>query len=526
MPSQGPEGIPSAPWSCSVVVAPTGLHGANGMQFGPGGLLYIASSFANKVNILNPRTGAIAAAPEGPRATRGPDDVAFSASGDMFITEPLASRVSVKHANGPVETVSDSLPAANGLAVYHDRLFISECRLDGRVLEQPIEGGEPRVLAERLPFPNAMAFGPDGMLYFPVAGQRAVWRVNPDGDPRPEEFLADAGRPSSVKFDWNGDLIYTDSLSGHVVRASVRTRERSNVAELSPGLDNTALIGHHIYVSNFLHSSIHRVSEHGAQALVKNGLVGPYGMAVLPSGEVAIADGLALALVRGGEVVHAANWHTRKYPGFLRSIVARPAGGIFAATSAGSVVEVDWNAGQTRVIASGLNEVMGMVLHPDGTLIVAETGAGRVLAVQPRTTAVEVVAAELLRPTDVAVLPNGRVACCESARGTVTELGSGATLARAAEPHSIAAMPDGLAITDAASRRLLFKPYGSADVQVIASSLPIRSVAAAEEIPGNEVVPGPLPGFADLELHADGSLLLGGNADGSVLKFQRPEPSR
>lgn len=512
-------------WTRSTVVAPTGLHGANGMQLGPDGKVYIASSFANKVSVYDPATSIVSVPSDCRDDLRGPDDVAFSRNGDMFITEPLAGRVDVRRANGSIDIVSTSLPAANGLTVWRDRLFISECRSDGRILEQPIEGGSPRLLAEHMAFPNAMAVGPDGWLYYPVAGVQAIWRLNIDGPALAEEFVGDVGRPSSVKFDWNGNLVYTDSFSGRVVCVDLKTRGRIVLAQLAPGLDNTAIVGKSILVSNFLHSSIHRIDTGGTHSVVADGLVGPYGLAALPDGGVAIADGLGLAVMHSGQPEHVANWHTRGYPGFLRSLVADPgARGVFVTTSAGTVARYDWRTNEKKVLASGLDELMGMTIDAFGDLIIAEAGAGRVIQVHPQDGSVRVISQGLSRPTDVAVTPSGRILCCESGQGRVIDLADNSIVLQCGEPHSLAVMGDAIAVTDASARTLVLLPFDGGAAELIAEDLPVRTHSDESEIPGNEVVPGPLPGFADLEVLADGSLLLGGNANGSIYAFRQSSP--
>ena len=112
----------------------------------------------------------------------------------------MDGRVSVRGADGTTRVLRGDVPSANGITVHQGRLFIGECREGGRLLEFDLAGGEPRVLLENVPSPNAMEVGPDGLLYFPVMGANEIWRIGL-GRRCAEIVASGLGVPDSVKFD-------------------------------------------------------------------------------------------------------------------------------------------------------------------------------------------------------------------------------------------------------------------------------------------------------------------------------------
>src|SRR5262249_49146064 len=135
-----------------------------------------------------------------------PDDVAFDPRGDLYVTEVMDARVSVIGGDGRSRVLRDDVPGANGITFHQGRLFIDECRMEGRLLELDLSGGAPRVLLENLPLPNALEAGPDGFLYFPLLGSNDIWRVRPEGGTA-ERVVGDLGTPVAVKFDASGCIV-------------------------------------------------------------------------------------------------------------------------------------------------------------------------------------------------------------------------------------------------------------------------------------------------------------------------------
>jgi sugar lactone lactonase YvrE len=57
-----------------------------------------------------------------------PDDVAFDAQGNLFATEVMDGRVSVRDTGGRTRVLRDDIPSANGITFHDGRLLIGEFR--------------------------------------------------------------------------------------------------------------------------------------------------------------------------------------------------------------------------------------------------------------------------------------------------------------------------------------------------------------------------------------------------------------
>ena len=157
----------AAGWALSTVLAPSALYGANGMNIGPDGSLYVAQAFGSQVSALDTKSGAARTVLPVGGAVVAPDDLAFDSHGILYITEVMSERVSARMPDGSVRVIAEHVPIANGITTHGDRIFMDEFRPDGRVLELYNDGRAPRVIAEHLNFPNALAMCPDDCLYFP-----------------------------------------------------------------------------------------------------------------------------------------------------------------------------------------------------------------------------------------------------------------------------------------------------------------------------------------------------------------------
>ena len=229
-------------WSLERLTPPSRLFGANGLRTGPDGRIYVAQVAGSQISALDVDTGELETISAQGADIVAPDDVAFDAAGNLYATEYYDGRVSVRGTDGRTRVLRDDVPGANGITFHRGRLFIDECRIGGRLLELDLGGGAPRVLLENLPMPNAMEFGPDGKLYYPVLGTNDIWRIDPDGG-EPERVAGDLGVPDAVKFDAEGFIVSTQVGTGEVLRIDPRSGERTVLATIAPGLDNLTFVG-------------------------------------------------------------------------------------------------------------------------------------------------------------------------------------------------------------------------------------------------------------------------------------------
>src|SRR5262249_15144735 len=262
---------------------------------------------------------------------------AFDPRGDLYVTEVMDARVSVLGGDGRSRVLRGDVPGANGITFHRGRLFIDECRMDGRLLELDLSGGAPRVLLENLPLPNALEAGPDGRLYFPLLGSNDIWRVHPDGGAA-ERVVGDLGTPVAVKFDARGYIVSPQVATGEVLRIDPRTGERSVLAALDPGLDNLTFVGDRLFVSNFDGRITEILAGGETRMVLPGGLNWPLDLAMGDDGLLYVADGTSFyALPPGGHLKSLGMLFSPGYPGFLRGIA--PVGnGRFAVTTSGGHV--------------------------------------------------------------------------------------------------------------------------------------------------------------------------------------------
>src|ERR1700731_5265841 len=129
-------------WRLERVTAPSRLFGANGLRTGPDGRVYVAQVTGSQISALDPATGQVDTVSARGGDIIAPDDVAFGPHGNLYATEVMDGRVSVRSADGTTRVLRGDVPSANGITVHQGRLFIGECREGGRLLELDLAGGE------------------------------------------------------------------------------------------------------------------------------------------------------------------------------------------------------------------------------------------------------------------------------------------------------------------------------------------------------------------------------------------------
>ncbi len=501
---------------------PSRLFGANGLRTGPDGRIYIAQVTGSQISALDVGTGQLETISAKGGDIIAPDDVAFGPRGDLYATEVMDGRVSVRGTDGRARVLRADVPSANGITVHQGRLFIGECREGGRLLELDLDGGEPRVLLENVPSPNAMEVGPDGLLYFPVMGANEIWRIGLDGG-SPETVATGLGVPDAVKFDSAGQIVSTQVHSGQVLRIDPRTGEQTVLANLSPGLDNCTFVGDRLFVSNFT-GEITEILDGTTEALLPGGLNWPLDLAVGTDGNLYIADGTYFYVLGPDHTLQTVGMlFTPGYPGFLRGLAPTGPGEFVVTTSGGQVSRYRPASGESDVLADGFDQLYGVAIAPDGTVAAAELGTGRVVTI--RGGQVEVIASGLVDPIGVAVAPDGGWLVSESGAGRVVKLtGSGVqTVAdEFGRPQGILVDGRRLYVVDAGAKALIAVDEDGTR-RTIASGLPLGAAPGVVPKPLKGMPPfsGPQGPFAGIAAGPDGTLFVSADADGSVLAFRR-----
>jgi sugar lactone lactonase YvrE len=517
----------AAGWQISHLSPPSGLFGANGMQFGPDGKLYCVQAFGSQVSAIDPATGACQAVSPVGGPIVAPDDIAFDSRGVMYVTEVMNARVSARTPDGQTRIIADNVPAANGITCYQDRLFMDECRPGGRLFELFPDGRAPRLLADNLPLPNALSVGPDGQLYFPEIAAGEIWRVPLSGG-APQRFLSGLAVPTAVKFDRKGMLTTTQAGSGEIAKFDLQSSAKTVVGKVRPGIDNFAIdASNRLFISHFVDGGVAEILGDGQErVLVPAGFLGPLGLALGGDGTLYAGDGLSLAAIApDGRRYRAGMLLDEGFPGFVRGVAAGPGGALLLTTSAGSVASYHPGTRAAQTFATGLNELMGIAYAPDGSCVVAEAGAGRLLQINAKGE-ISVLASGLGRPAGVVVADNG--ACCvsEESKGRVVQINGGATtiLDGLQKPQGLALSGGQLFVLDAGSKELIAFSLATKQRQTLATNLPVGAAPGVTPKPlmgVPDLIPGPLSPFAGLTVGGNGVIYISGDGEGSVLTLKR-----
>jgi sugar lactone lactonase YvrE len=514
-------------WTLERLTPASLVFGANGLRAGPDGRIYVAQVTGSQISAVDVDTGALETISPLGGDLIAPDDVAFDARGNLYATEVMDGRVSVRGVDGRTRVLRGDVPGANGITFYQGRLFIDECRMEGRLLELDLGGGPPRVVLENLPLPNALEAGPDGRLYFPLMGANEIWRVDPAGGPA-ERVAGDLGVPDAVKFDSKGFIVSTQVQTGEVLRIDPRTGDRSVLAALDPGLDNLAFVGDRLFVSHFDGRITELLAGGQTRAVLPRGLNWPLDLALGDDGRLYVADGTTFyALAPGGELDRLGMLFSTGYPGFLRGVAVFGRGDFAVTTSGGQVARYRPQDEASEVLADGLDQLYGVAIARGGAVVVAELGAGRVLSVQSGK--VEVLADGLRQPLGVAIGADGACFVSEAGAGRVVELtGTGVrtVLDGLDRPHGVSVRAGQLHVVDAGAKTLVAFDLESGTRRTLASDLPVGAPPGVVPKPLRGLPPfsGPQGPFSGLAEGPDGALYVSADAEGSVLAL-RPEPA-
>ncbi len=517
----------AAGWRIAHLSPSSALFGANGMRFGPDGKLYVVQAFGSQVSAIDPVTGACQTVSPVGGPIVAPDDIAFDSHGVMYVTEVMSARVSARTADGQTRVIADNVPAANGITCYQDRLFMDECRPDGRLFELYSDGRAPRLLADNLPLPNALSVGPDGNLYYPAIASGEIWRI-PLAGGTPERFVAGLAVPTSVKFDQKGMLTTTQAGSGEIAKFDIQSGAKTTIAKVRPGIDNFAIdANNHVFISHFIDGGVAEILENGQErVLVAAGLIGPFGLALGSDGTVFAGDGMSIAAIApDGRRYRSGMLLDEGFPGFIRGVAAGPGGSLYVTTSAGNVASYHPGTREAQTFTTDLNELLGIACAADGSAIVTEAGTGRLLKVTTKGD-VSVLASGLGRPAGVVVADDGSCYVSEESKGRVVRINGGAStvLDGLQKPQGLALSGGQLLVLDTGSKELLAFSLSTKQRQTLASNLPVGAAPGITPkplmgVPG--LVPGPLSPFAGLAVGGDGTIYIAGDGEGSVLTLRR-----
>jgi sugar lactone lactonase YvrE len=512
-------------WSLETRVPPAALIGANGLRWGPDARLYVAQAFGGQVSAVDVASGLADVISPANGSIIAPDDLAFDSHGSMFATEVMSARVSARRPNGTVDVIAADVPVANGITVHADRIFMSEFNPDGRILELFADGATPQVIASRLMMPNALCMGPDGYLYFPLVPLGEVWRVPASGGAT-ERVAGDFNIPTAVKFDANGRLFVVESGSGAITHFDTASGKKTEFARVAFGIDNFEFAPDgRMFVSHFTDGGVVEIAADGTKRqAVRGGMLGPFGLAAGSDGTLIAADGMSLALVNAdGNINRPTMLLQHGFPGYVRGVAEAASGTYLTTNSAGTVCR--YRAGEEATpILEGLDRAMGVAVAANGDVLVCEAGTGRVLSIGGGGE-FQVLAHGLASPTGVCGNPDGSVIVSEAGAGRIVHIKDGQVatmLDGLVEPHGVTATGGTVYALDRGTGSLHRIAGGLSEV--VATNLPVGASSGMKvnTLPGIDLLmPGPLLPFSDIAALADGSIAVGGDANGSVMLVGR-----
>ena len=469
---------PSAPSmaeiSATVFATGASISGANGMDFGPDGLLYVASVIGSELVVLDPDSGEVKR-----RISEGvnsPDDIAFSSDGSIYWTSILTGEVAGMRPDGSLVTAARLTPGTNPITFSpDDRLFVSQCFFDDKLYEvDPMGEAPPRLISDQLGPRcglNGMDWGPDDRLYGPRWFRGEIVSFDVDKlDMRTEAIGIRV--PAAVKFDSEGRLHVLDTAEGTVLR--IDGNERTVVATLTPGLDNFAFDANdRLFVSSFVDGSVARIEEDGTVVMLTPGGIAHPGGLTLRDGEqgleVVIAD---LQSVRGFDAstgeptfVHRNVFGTGEM-GSATNISTDNSG------NGKNLILTTWLDGTVKVwdpIAQSVLETHGDLAAPisalryNGRIVVAEHGKNRVIALaRNESEQTEVLASGIPAPTGLAIR-DGDLFVTDRERGELLRAASAGSALNPAEviasglssPEGVAATTNGFVVVEGDTGRVV-----------------------------------------------------------------------
>jgi sugar lactone lactonase YvrE len=512
-------------WTRVVIHEPGRLYGSNGIRLGPDGLVWITEFYGEHVTAWSPETDAVTVVSPMGSDLEGPDDLAFDRAQTMYVTETMNGRVTARTAAGDVFVVLDDCPAANGITIdpRTDVLYVDEMREGGRLLKvDKAQRNEFHTLVDGLHWSNALEVGPDGFLYLPQVFDAKVLVVDAEtGDIR--RSIEGFECPTAVKFDPDGRLVVSEAGSGRITLVS--DDGRRTLAQTDPGIDNFCFAPDgSLFVSSFIDPRVEQweaVASAPVHVLGSNVLAGPYGLNFAEDGQsLLVADANSVARVTlDGRIERLSRLLLGQ--DFVAVDVVDAGEGFAVLTLAGDVLLVAHDGTVKEKVVSATSELTDQYLSTaargasalgqDGLTLLVGTREGEVLEFDFGGARIGSVNTGLAQVTAVD-RRDGVLAAADSEKGSVllfTE-SERKEFSGFDRPDAVGVSGRDVYLIETGKRRLVAVSIDSGVVHTVAKDLPVG-------MPVARVKSGRSPSIA---IDRDGSVVLGCDGDGSILRFR------
>lgn len=286
-------------------------------------------------------------------------DGAILVTGINTVNETLLVQRSV----AGVETVlqSNGLSGPISVAKASDGTFVISNYNDGTLVKIDPASGRIRPFVRGLKNPRGLAIGPDGNFYVAASAANKIMKITPEGA---ISDFASLGQPYDLAFDPSGNLFVTRPEASAIVKIGVGGVVElfaQGVARGPQALRYDA--GGTLWITNS-DNSLRKVDTDNRASVVATGLVTPRGLAVLPNGDILVAE-------RGA------------------NRIARISNGV------------------KSVFAAGLGQPYGVAVDGEGVVHVTESASNRVSRFDQAGTKLGVVDSRMYGPNATATARNG-----------------------------------------------------------------------------------------------------------------------
>jgi sugar lactone lactonase YvrE len=510
------------------------LRGANGVDIGPDGNLYIASVYGQEIVVMDKNNGKII-----DRITEGvqsPDDLVFGPDGSLYWTDIITGEVGRRTPDGFV-TKQAFLPGVNPIAFNDDgRLFIALDFLgDGLYEYDPELKDTPRTIIECptgfcLGFFNSFDFGPDGLLYGPLFALGEIIKVNVETGDR-ETVASGFVNPAAAKFGPDGLLTVLDQ-TGEVFKIDVTTGQKTLFTTLEPGLDNMVFDEDGtLYMTNNDEGWVAEILPSGqARILSPGGQILPQGLAVLagPNNQDVV---FAADIYNVRQYNGTSGRQTEQYKGFLipppgvfslplSNGISASGGDLIVSSFLSSTVQV-WNPvdGITEDFGAQVEAPMDAVRISSGEVIVSDLALGGVIRMSDNSKVAELFVASGMA-TD-----GEKVWAADWATGDIVQIDFGGGSPTTEVVFSGLSFPEGMAV-DNEGRLLVYETEGPGSAGGKLTRIDLSTGERTTIVDGLEPIQGALPIFPpqwfidDVAVGPSGDIYISGGESNTIQKIK------